>query len=496
LISRFVRTRRKKLLINPKYVTMKQIYSLLAGVAFVSAAFGQGEAPKIKTFPGLPGERAVHVNKKPEATFGSVAPTPFNGWFDPVADPAYNRDLFSGTSPKVTYYSNTIWQDSTVVVSDAAGNYRVDLHSMGAVLDPTSSFLYTLPNGDPSGGSEGPILTSVDPYSLDSILIDVWYIKKKINVSDTLYVWTSWQKPANNDVFVKRNTGALWNTPISTWRDSILSIRLDTIKLTEQTGHVIRPAAASTNISLVKYVLTNNDTALIVNGGRNVVRIKIPVAEAGKLPLTIPAGNVVTTYVSYIPAAGSVAKGDCIYQYGSTPKKAQNANGMALRMWGQPSTDTARYDVLVDPSSKVSGAVMLPAYDRFPTNVNPPGTLYKYSIRGYLTYGPAINFHIFGNSSVGINELSAEGNFSLGQNVPNPFTNSTTISYQLKNNAKNISLAIYNVAGVKVFDQAKSNQSTGKYNVEVDATNFAPGVYFYSLVVDGSRVTKKMVITE
>ncbi len=468
---------------------MKKIYLSLASLVLVGAAFGQAGAPEIKKYPGLSADQVHKPTRAPQANSRSVA-QPFNGWFDPVADPAYNKSLeFSGSNADITYYTNAIFPDSTVVVSDAAGSYQLDLFSMGAILDPTSSYLYADANGDPSGGSEGPVVTKNDSYNVDSVLIDAWYIKKKINVTDTLYVWVSWQQPNNNDVFVKARTVNFWNPPISDWRDSLLSIYMDTLDVNQTTGNVIKPKALSSNILLTKYVLTNDDTAAIVNGGRNVKRIAVKLDSV----VNVPAGAITACYFAYIPEAGSYAAGDCIYQY-SNPTKPQNANGFALRLWAQSDKDPALLDHLVDPSSKYSGALMFPKNDRYPALQNPPRK--KYFLRGYLHYGPAVNFHIFGTSTVGINEVSANGNFSLGQNVPNPFTNETTISYQLKTNAKNVSLVVYNVAGVKVFEQAQTSVSAGKYSVNVNASNFAPGAYFYSLIVDGSQVTKKMVITE
>jgi hypothetical protein len=115
------------------------------------------------------------------------------------------------------------------------------------------------------------------------------------------------------------------------------------------------------------------------------------------------------------------------------------------------------------------------------------------SILGTLTNAPVINYHIYTNTSVGVKE--AANNFSLGQNVPNPMTNSTKIGYQLKSSASNVSLAIYNVAGVKVFEKMQSNVSAGSYSVDVNE-NFTAGMYFYTLTVDGNKVTNKMTVAK
>jgi hypothetical protein len=470
---------------------MKKIYLSLAGIAFCGAMFGQSPAPQVKKFRGESSDLKLNRTRAPHADSRGVVSQPFNGWFDPVADPAYNRDLkFPSTSnpnPNIIYYTNVIFPDSTVVTSDEKGKYPNFLHALGSILDPTSSYLYSDANGNPSAGSEGPVVTVNDSYNLDSVAIDAWYVKKKANVTDTLYLWVSWQKPATNDVFFKTKTGNLWLPPADSWRDSILSIQIDTLKFPQGTGNAIVPKAASSNITLIKYPLSNDDTATIGPDGRYGKRIYIKIDPI----ITIPAGNVTAAYFEFIPAAGSVSPGDCVYEYGASPVMPQNANGIGIKWWAQTDKDTAYYDYLVDPSSKSSSALTFYNFDRYPK-----GTQKKFFIRGDFYNAPSFNFHIYGISTVGITELSANGNFSLSQNVPNPLTNQTSISYQLKENAKSVSLVIYDIMGAKVYDEQKSNLSAGKYTVNVDASSFNSGIYFYSLIVDGSKVTKKMVISE
>lgn len=468
---------------------MKKIYLSLAGLVLSVVAFGQVSAPEYnkKLHPGLKADPSHQPPRAPDRSRGPQA-TPFNGWFDPVADPAFNRDLkFTGSTPDIIYYTNVVFPDSTVNVSDDGGNSSVFMHAVGSILDPKSSFLYSLPNGNPSAGSEGPVVTKYDPYNLDSVLIDAWYVKKKINVQDTLYIWISWQQNTDNDVYVKRKTTSIWAAPTSDWRDSINSIRIDTLKVPQGTGNAVHPTALPANITLVKYVLTNNDTAV----GGNLKRIGVRLVPVGQPGLVIPANAVTACYYAFVPQAGSYNPGDVVFEYtnATTP---QNANGFAFRLWAETSKNTTKHDYLVDPTSKSAGPLVFASFDRYPT-----GTAKKFFIRGYFQYGPAINFHIYGSSSVGINELSADGNFSLGQNAPNPFTNETTITYRLKTNVKSASLVVYDVAGVKVFEQPQSNLSIGEYTTNLNVSKLSSGVYFYSLIIDGNhQVTKKMVITE
>jgi hypothetical protein len=95
-------------------------------------------------------------------------------------------------------------------------------------------------------------------------------------------------------------------------------------------------------------------------------------------------------------------------------------------------------------------------------------------------------------SGVGINEVAANG-FSLNQNQPNPFNGQTTISYSLNKGAEKISVQIFDVTGVKLFERNDSNVKAGNYSVDVNTADYAAGLYFYTINVDGQKLTKKMI---
>ncbi len=81
---------------------------------------------------------------------------------------------------------------------------------------------------------------------------------------------------------------------------------------------------------------------------------------------------------------------------------------------------------------------------------------------------------------------------TLEQNVPNPFSQTTSISYYLPQNVANASMEITDLNGK--FIQTHSLNDRGAAQITIDASTFAQGTYFYSLVIDGKIVaTKKMV---
>jgi len=79
----------------------------------------------------------------------------------------------------------------------------------------------------------------------------------------------------------------------------------------------------------------------------------------------------------------------------------------------------------------------------------------------------------------------------LKQNAPNPFSNETTIAYELPENLTTAQLVIYDLNGriISTYNVA------GKGNVRFDANQLSNGTYIYALVADGKSIaTQKMVI--
>jgi len=81
--------------------------------------------------------------------------------------------------------------------------------------------------------------------------------------------------------------------------------------------------------------------------------------------------------------------------------------------------------------------------------------------------------------------------FALGQNYPNPFNPTTNIHFSLPKDG-DVSLKIYDILGNEVATVVSGNVKAGTYNAEVDASNWASGVYFYKLTAGNFVETKKM----
>jgi|GEM_PF-1776340 hypothetical protein len=95
-------------------------------------------------------------------------------------------------------------------------------------------------------------------------------------------------------------------------------------------------------------------------------------------------------------------------------------------------------------------------------------------------------------SNEGINS-NLPKQITLKQNYPNPFNPGTTIAFDLTE-ATQIQLNVYNMLGQKVGELLNETRSAGSHNVYFDASSLTSGVYYYELVVDGQRMTRKMTL--
>jgi hypothetical protein len=83
--------------------------------------------------------------------------------------------------------------------------------------------------------------------------------------------------------------------------------------------------------------------------------------------------------------------------------------------------------------------------------------------------------------------------YSLSQNYPNPFNPTTHIKFALPQDG-NVSLKVYDMLGNEVAVYVNGFLKAGSYNADVDASNWASGVYFYKLITPEFTATKKMML--
>ena len=106
----------------------------------------------------------------------------------------------------------------------------------------------------------------------------------------------------------------------------------------------------------------------------------------------------------------------------------------------------------------------------------------------------------FFGTPIGIQNVSSEvpKSFALFQNYPNPFNPSTKIKFDVPSGVRrqtaDVKLIIYNSLGQTVATLVNERLKPGTYETEWDGSNFASGIYFYTLSSNEFTQTKKLVL--
>lgn len=86
-------------------------------------------------------------------------------------------------------------------------------------------------------------------------------------------------------------------------------------------------------------------------------------------------------------------------------------------------------------------------------------------------------------------------NAKLYSNIPNPFKEQTVISFFIPETASQASIHIYNLQGNQIKQIRIEEKGHG--SVVINGYELTPGMYMYTLIVDGKEIdTKKMILTE
>jgi hypothetical protein len=95
----------------------------------------------------------------------------------------------------------------------------------------------------------------------------------------------------------------------------------------------------------------------------------------------------------------------------------------------------------------------------------------------------------------GVQNNNTSSKFSLEQNYPNPFNPSTNIAFEVAK-AGNVKLVVFDILGNEIVTIIDTKLEAGKYNIAWNASIYSSGVYFYKLVTDNFKITKKMILSK
>lgn len=97
-------------------------------------------------------------------------------------------------------------------------------------------------------------------------------------------------------------------------------------------------------------------------------------------------------------------------------------------------------------------------------------------------------------AATGAQDAAVAGDLLLKQNMPNPVTSRTTISYVLPRSER-ATLRVIDLLGREIALLADEDQSAGLHSVAWDASTQPPGLYYYSLTAGNRTETRRMLVT-
>jgi hypothetical protein len=95
-------------------------------------------------------------------------------------------------------------------------------------------------------------------------------------------------------------------------------------------------------------------------------------------------------------------------------------------------------------------------------------------------------------TSVGVSSIGKTTAFALGQNIPNPATNSTRIDYSVPE-AGEVVFHVHNITGQLLYSKT-IEAARGTNSIKLNTSTFAAGVYFYSMEYKGQRRVRQLII--
>lgn len=442
---------------------MKKIYLSLVALSAGSIAIGQqGVMPKGVEQLSEPAHIKAKFEKANASVDAGTRATTIERWID-FTD-AYSAVM--GSTPSNTSISNGAFTNDTNIAMDVDG-------------DIDSAFLFSSYSVIHLGGKFysdtwfNPNLQPFDPatdITIDSALI--WFNYKKVDASTVDTAVIRFAVPGGTQM-----------TQTGYW--------LGGFNLHPVTGD-------SVNFLFVEYDTPNEKI------GNTVAEVKIPLTDAllsdsnnwGSdstfIFLQRPVGEVISGHSGFLATEVSVIYGR---QYVSgVDTIGVNANWFA-------------------PVFRAVDQTQAPIYNEEDLTVG--GTLNRFGREGGLYYNhwvqnnslafpqdgldpfqsPYYSLKIQQSNNLTADVKELDNGAKLYQNYPNPTNGLTSVVYELPSSA-NVTFEVMDITGKVVVSSFEGSKPAGKHLLELNTNDLRSGVYFYSINVNGNKLTKKMTITK
>lgn len=180
-----------------------------------------------------------------------------------------------------------------------------------------------------------------------------------------------------------------------------------------------------------------------------------------------------------------------------------DVDGLSVRItWETKDRDNERFTVERSTDGRTFSAVgRVRREDRIAEASD--GTM-RYAFTDVPPGDPLLYYRIRQHFAETSDRLSAALKLGLGAdgqpaseirgNSPNPFSNVTTISFELQETSP-VRVTVWDVSGSRVAVLIDGTMSAGIHDVRFDASSMPSGIYFVQLQTDRTRLTHKMTLT-
>jgi hypothetical protein len=103
-------------------------------------------------------------------------------------------------------------------------------------------------------------------------------------------------------------------------------------------------------------------------------------------------------------------------------------------------------------------------------------------------------FPVVDDGTFGIENDRFLNGIKLGQSYPNPAKDMARIEYEIQK-ASQVKLELMDANGKLIKQMDLGKKAAGRYHVEVQTSELASGMYFYTLHSNGKSMTKKLVVS-
>lgn len=466
---------------------MKKLLLLLAAGSFAVTAGAQQRVSSVVFNNGLEKQvensataKTAVSTKKLQNNSGNVhsnataSKTTVGGgrWYDYVG---YQSTVVLGDATAIGSTAPYLWNDTSGLwaYSNASGgtDYAANnLVSIGMSFDPV------VPNWNNTTDYSGMIeIKATNAYTVDSIAIAGIYSRNpsKASVVDTLrfsMVYGDGSSTSNiYSYYFAGTTAANYGTDTLTF----ITMGHDTVaNIAKRNGTA--PAA------LVFDVLLN--TAAEGDTLSNGLYYKTVAVPGG---LSVPAGNFVSTSITYKSGDATYVPGDTIFLSGGNAKYNYFRPMLYYNNSGG-STTYHSYNI----NDQNIGYFQQPPYGSWSGDYIPS---YAYSTSsGASTYQwVGLEYHATCATCFNVGIADVANQIAGVKAYPSPANNELNISFELSAKA-NVNVVLTNTLGQVV---AKKQVNSGTAGVAAfNTSNLADGVYFYSVEANGQRTNGKVLI--